>query len=69
MKKKLPIVILSLLLVSLLILGGLLFFTYHQKVTKTKSENKTLQSNVSDLNTRYRKKRTLFRDKQNISMN
>lgn len=56
MKKKLPIVILSLLLVSLLILGGLLFFTYHQKVTKTKSENKTLQSNVSDLNTRLQEK-------------
>ncbi len=56
MKKKLPIVILSLLLVSLLILGGLLFFTYQQKVTKTKSENKTLQSNVSDLNTRLQEK-------------
>lgn len=56
MKKKLPIVILSLLLVSLLILGGLLFFTYQQKVTKTKSENKTLQSNVSDLNTQLQEK-------------
>ena len=56
MKKKLPVIILSLLLVSLLILGGLLFFTYHQKVTKTKSENKTLQSNVSDLNTRLQEK-------------
>mgnify|MGYP002672276617 FL=1 len=56
MKKKLPVIILSLLLVSLLIWGGLLFFTYHQKVTKTKSENKTLQSNVSDLNTRLQEK-------------
>ena len=56
MKKKLPVIILSLLLVSLLILGGLLFFTYHQKVTKTKSENKTLQSNVSDLNTQLQEK-------------
>ena len=56
MKKKLPIVILSLLLVSLLILGGLLFFTYQQKVTKTKSENKTLQSNVSDLNIQLQEK-------------
>lgn len=56
MKKKLPVIILSLLLVSLLILGGLLFFTYHQKVTKTKSENKTLHSNVSDLNTRLQEK-------------
>ena len=56
MKKKLPVIILSLLLVSLLILGGLLFFTYHQKVTKTKSENKTLHSNVSDLNTQLQEK-------------
>lgn len=56
MKKKLPVVILSLLLVSLLIWGGLLFFTYHQKVTKTKSENQTLQSNVSDLNTQLQEK-------------
>lgn len=56
MKKKLPVIILSLLLVSLLILGGLFFFIYQQKFEKTKSQNKTLQSNVSDLNTQLNEK-------------
>lgn len=54
--KKLPVILLSLLLVSLLILGGLFFFTYKQKEADTKAENKTLQTDIASLQEQLQQK-------------
>lgn len=54
--KKIPVILLSLLLVSLLILGGLFFFTYSRKESDAKAENKTLQSNIASLQEQLQQK-------------
>lgn len=54
--KKIPVILLSLLLVSLLILGGLFFFTYSQKQTDAKTENNTLHSDISTLKEQLQEK-------------
>lgn len=54
--KKIPVILLSLLLVSLLILGGLFFFTYSQKETDAKTENNTLHSDISTLKEQLQEK-------------
>lgn len=54
--KKIPVIILSLLLISLLILGGLFFFTYIQKEADTKAENESLHSDISTLKAKLQEK-------------
>lgn len=54
--KKIPIILLSLLLVSLLILGGLFFFIYVQKEADIKTENQTLNSDISTLKQQLQEK-------------
>lgn len=54
--KKIPVILLSLLLVSLLILGGLFFFTYYQKEADAKTENNTLHSDISTLKEQLQEK-------------
>lgn len=54
--KKIPVILLSLLLLSLLILGGLFFFTYSQKEADAKTENKTLHSDISNLEAQLQEK-------------
>lgn len=54
--KKIPVILLSLLLVSLLILGGLFFFTYTQKEADAKAENKSLQTDIASLQEQLQQK-------------
>ncbi len=54
--KKIPVILLSLLLVSLLILGGLFFFIYVQKEADVKTENQTLNSDISTLKQQLQEK-------------
>lgn len=54
--KKIPVILLSLLLVSLLILGGLFFFIYVQKKSDVKTENQTLNSDISTLKQQLQEK-------------
>ena len=54
--KKILLLILSLLMVSLLVLGGLFLFRYHQKEVAAGNENKTLASDISALKEQLQEK-------------
>lgn len=54
--KKLPTIIFVLLIVSLLILGGLLFFTYYQNGLSSENESQSLNSEIATLKTELQEK-------------